>query len=56
MSQLFAFLIAVGLTLTAYFGVAAWRVSESSDMDITAQIPLTARKRLAPSGDEPTGV
>jgi hypothetical protein len=43
MSQLFAFLIAVGLTLTAYFGVAAWRVSESSDMDITAQIPLTAR-------------
>jgi hypothetical protein len=44
MSQLcFALLIAVGLTLTAYFGVAAWRVSENSDVDITAEIPLTAR-------------
>jgi len=43
MSQVFAFLVVVGLTLTAYFGVVAWRVSENNDMDITAQIPLTAR-------------
>jgi hypothetical protein len=44
MSQLcFALLIAVGLTLTAYFGVAAWRVSENSDVGISAEVPLTAR-------------
>jgi len=31
----FALLIAIGLTLTAYFGVAAWRLSDDQQMDIT---------------------
>jgi len=31
----FALLIVTGLVLTAYFGAAAWRVSDDSQMDIT---------------------
>lgn len=32
-------LLAVTLTLTLCFGVAAWRLSASKDLDITATIP-----------------
>ena len=36
MSRLsFVLLIATGLVLTAYFGAAAWRLSDDSHMDIT---------------------
>jgi hypothetical protein len=36
MSQVsFALLIVIGLTLTAYFGVAAWRLSDDRQIDIT---------------------
>jgi hypothetical protein len=36
MSQLsFVLLIVTGLALTAYFGAAAWRLSDDSHLDIT---------------------
>jgi hypothetical protein len=36
MSQLsFVLLIVTGLVLTAYFGAAAWRLSDDSHLDIT---------------------
>jgi hypothetical protein len=34
-----AFLVATGLALTAYFGTTAWRLSESSDVDIGTTAP-----------------
>jgi len=37
----FALLIATGLMLTAYFGAAAWRLSEDSHMDVTGHITPT---------------
>jgi hypothetical protein len=40
MSRLsFALLIVTGLALTAYFGAAAWRLSDDSRLDVTGQIP-----------------
>jgi hypothetical protein len=40
MSRLsFALLIATGLVLTAYFGAAAWRLSDDRLTDITGQVP-----------------
>ena len=39
MSRLsFVLLIVTGLALTAYFGVAAWRLSDDSHMDVTGHI------------------
>jgi hypothetical protein len=35
----FVLLIATGLALTAYFGTAAWRLTDDSHLDITGQIP-----------------
>ncbi|MET4489741.1 hypothetical protein [Bradyrhizobium sp. LA7.1] len=35
-------LLALALTLTVCFGVAAWRQSEGRDVDITATIPHPA--------------
>jgi hypothetical protein len=32
------FLVAICLTLTAYFGAAAWRASDDNQMDITGRI------------------
>jgi len=32
-------LLVTGLALTAYFGTTAWRLSESSGLDITSNIP-----------------
>ena len=44
MSRLsFALLIVAGLMLTAYFGAAAWRLSDDSHMDVTGHITPTAR-------------
>jgi hypothetical protein len=34
----FGFLIATGLILTSYFGMAAWRLSQDSEADITGHI------------------
>jgi hypothetical protein len=34
----FALLIAIGLALTAYFGAAAWRLTDDSRPDVTGQI------------------
>jgi hypothetical protein len=46
MSRLsFALLIVTGLALTAYFGAAAWRLSDDSRLDVTRQIPHGARWR-----------
>ena len=46
MSQVsFALLIAIGLTLTAYFGVAAWRLSDDQQMDITGTSSLPSKTR-----------
>jgi hypothetical protein len=39
MSRLsFVLLIVTGLALTAYFGAAAWRLSDDSHMDVTGHI------------------
>ena len=39
MSRLsFVLLIVMGLVLTAYFGAAAWRLSDDSHLEITGQI------------------
>jgi hypothetical protein len=39
MSRLsFVFLIVTGLALTAYFGTAAWRLSDDSHLDVTGHI------------------
>jgi hypothetical protein len=39
MSRLsFVLLIVAGLVLTAYFGAAAWRLTDDSHMDITGHI------------------
>jgi hypothetical protein len=44
MSRLaFVLLIVTGLALTAYFGAAAWRLSDDSHMDITGHIPPAAK-------------
>jgi hypothetical protein len=44
MSKLsFVLLIVTGLALTAYFGVAAWRLTDDSHMDITGHIPRGTR-------------
>jgi hypothetical protein len=44
MSRLsFALLIATGLLLTAYFGAAAWRISDDSHVDVTGQIRPAAK-------------
>jgi hypothetical protein len=44
MSRLsFALLIVTGLALTAYFGAAAWRLTDDSPMDITGHIPHGTR-------------
>jgi hypothetical protein len=44
MSRLaFALFIATGLFFTAYFGTAAWRLSDDSHMDVTGQIRPTAK-------------
>jgi hypothetical protein len=32
-------LLVTGLALTAYFGTTAWRLSESSGLDFTSNIP-----------------
>jgi hypothetical protein len=34
-----AVLLVTGLALTAYFGTTAWRLSESSELDITSNVP-----------------
>jgi hypothetical protein len=34
-----ALLLVTGLALTAYFGTAAWRISEAGDADIGTTIP-----------------
>jgi hypothetical protein len=39
----FALLIATGLMLTAYFGLAAWRLSDDSHMDVTGHITPTSK-------------
>jgi hypothetical protein len=39
MSRLsFVLLIVTGLALTAYFGAAAWRLSDDSQVDVTGHI------------------
>ena len=44
MSRLsFALLIVTGLMLTAYFGAAAWRMSDESHMDVTGHITPRAK-------------
>jgi hypothetical protein len=44
MSRLaFALFIATGLFFTAYFGTAAWRLSDDSHLDVTGQIRTTAK-------------
>jgi hypothetical protein len=44
MSRLsFALLITTALVLTAYFGAAAWRVSDDSQMEITGHIRPAAK-------------
>jgi hypothetical protein len=44
MSRLsFALLIVAGLMLTAYFGAAAWRMSDDSHTDITGHITPRAK-------------
>jgi hypothetical protein len=44
MSQLsFVLLIATGLFFTAYFGRAAWRLSDDSHVDVTGQIGPATR-------------
>jgi hypothetical protein len=44
MSQLsFLLLIVAGLFFTAYFGTAAWRLSDDSHVDVTGQIRPTAK-------------
>jgi hypothetical protein len=44
MSRLsFALLIVAGLFFTAYFGAAAWRLSDDGHMDVTGQIRPTAK-------------
>jgi hypothetical protein len=44
MSRLsFALLIVTGLMLTAYFGAAAWRLSDDSHLDVTGHIKPTAK-------------
>jgi hypothetical protein len=41
MSQFaFGLLIAMGLTLTAYFGAAAWRLSDDSRMDVAGHVGI----------------
>jgi hypothetical protein len=39
----FALLILAGLILTVYFGAAAWRMSDDSQMDVTGQITPRAK-------------
>jgi hypothetical protein len=39
----FALLITTALVLTAYFGAAAWRVSDDSQMEITGHIRPAAK-------------
>ena len=34
-----ALLLVTGLALTAYFGTAAWRISEAGDADIVSSMP-----------------
>jgi hypothetical protein len=34
-----ALLLVTGLALTAYFGTAAWRISEAGDADIVSGMP-----------------
>jgi hypothetical protein len=34
-----ALLLVTGLALTAYFGTAAWRISEAGDADIVTRTP-----------------
>jgi hypothetical protein len=41
----FVLMIATALLLTAYFGVAAWRVSDDREMDITGRVPAGATRR-----------
>jgi hypothetical protein len=41
----FMLLIVTGLALTAYFGTAAWRVTDDSHLDTTGQIPRGTRWR-----------
>jgi hypothetical protein len=36
----FVVLIAIGLTLTTYFGIAAWHASDDRQNDIVARIQL----------------
>src|SRR5882672_5761869 len=44
MSRLsFGLLIATGLMLTAYFGAAAWRMSDENHMDVTGHITPRAK-------------
>jgi hypothetical protein len=44
MSRLsFALLLVTSLVLTAYFGAAAWRLTDDSHMDITGHIPPAAK-------------
>jgi type 1 fimbria pilin len=44
MSRLsFALLIVAGLFFAAYFGAAAWRLSDDGHMDVTGQIRTTAK-------------
>jgi type 1 fimbria pilin len=44
MSRLaFALFIVTGLFFTAYFGAAAWRLSDDGHMDVTGQIRTTAK-------------
>jgi hypothetical protein len=44
MSRLsFALLIVAGLILTAYFGAAAWRMSDDSQTDITGHVTPRAK-------------
>lgn len=38
-----ALLLVTCLVLTVYFGAAAWRLSDDSHIDITGQIPPTAK-------------
>jgi hypothetical protein len=39
----FTLLIVAGLALTAYFGTAAWRLTDDSHLDVTGQIPHGTR-------------
>jgi hypothetical protein len=34
-----ALLLVTGLALTAYFGTAAWRISEAGDTDVVGSMP-----------------